>query len=179
MLKMQTVAAQSNHTATIFFLHGLGDCGESWMPVGQMFAAAHPNIKWVFPDAPIQAVTLNSGMRMPAWYDIKSLESKEHQDEQGLYKTVKSVENLVNLEIAAGIPSDRIIVGGFSQGAAVALLTSVMSTIKLGGIIGLSGYLPLDHMVDSVLLSHPACYQCQPKYSCFYGTRQSGLCCPI
>ncbi|KAJ3412711.1 hypothetical protein HDV05_000339 [Chytridiales sp. JEL 0842] len=83
-------------------------------------------------------------MTMPGWYDIMTLDrNDEHMDEKGMLKTVDIISKMVKDEIASGIPSKRIVLGGFSQGAATSLLTSMVSDIKFGGIVAMSGYLPL------------------------------------
>ncbi|KAL3894737.1 MAG: hypothetical protein SGCHY_005100, partial [Lobulomycetales sp.] len=112
---------------------------------------------WILPNAPSNPVTLNGGMRMPSWYDIYTLdggESRKH-DESGLLESVSLVQKLVDQEVSAGIPADRvfkdqsshprtqIVVGGFSQGGAVALLFTALTKSRLAGSIGLSTYLPM------------------------------------
>lgn len=92
------------HSATVFFLHGyhiinksLGDSGHGWSPVGDMFSAQLPNVKWVFPNAPDRKVTLNYGARMPAWYDIFSLDkSNAKEDQEGMMDTVSQCRYLFN-----------------------------------------------------------------------------------
>jgi predicted esterase len=159
-LRSVVINPVKTHTATVLFLHGLGDSGYGWKSVGEMLAPLLPNVKWVFPHAPSIKVTLNFGQTMPAWYDIYSLDkSIKKQDEAGILQSVTSsyfcfdiVEQLIANEINSGIQSERIIVGGFSQGAAISLLTGLLSQFKLGGIICLSGYLPISEKVDAVML---------------------------
>ena len=160
--------AKTAHTATVIFLHGLGDSGSGWEPVAQMLAPQLPHVKWILPNAyglllscyihtsnssnrPMQRVTLNMGMQMPAWYDIKSLENRTTgEDEDGMWKTVAQVSTMIQTEISGGIPSERIILGGFSQGAAMSLLSGVSMEHKLGGLAVLSGYLPLSTKIQDV-----------------------------
>ncbi|KAL6762897.1 Phospholipase/carboxylesterase/thioesterase [Haematococcus lacustris] len=130
-------------TATVFFLHGLGDTGEGWSDMGPEFAASLKDVRFIFPTAPRRPITLNYGMSMPGWYDIPSLnEITSKEDTEGLLESKRYVEQLINAEVAAGIPSQRIVVCGFSQGGAIALLM-LRSNLKLAGIVGLSTYLPM------------------------------------
>jgi len=90
-------------------------------------------------------VAQNMGMNMPGWYDIKSLSTLDdrEEDEMGITKSLEYTHGLIEQEIAKGIPADRIVIGGFSQGGAMSLLSGVTSKNKLGGIVGLSCYLLL------------------------------------
>ncbi|KAI8622724.1 Phospholipase/carboxylesterase/thioesterase [Chytriomyces sp. MP71] len=138
------VNATKKHSATVIFLHGLGDSGHGWSDVGRMLAPMFPHVKFVFPNAPTIPITLNGGYRMPGWYDIVSLDpNTRKEDESGMLKTVEYVRSLIDQEVSEGIKSKRIVLGGFSQGSAMALLTSLKTDVKLGGIVGLSGYLPM------------------------------------
>jgi len=144
--------SSQNHTATVIFLHGLGDSGDGWAPVGTQLASKFPYVKFIFPHAPAQPVTLNMGMVMPSWYDIVSLgDVNSKQDEEGLLKSAQIVNDFVQAEIDAGIPTKRIILGGFSQGCVVSLLTMLCSEHIFGGLVGLSGYVPLLKTVKSML----------------------------
>lgn len=129
------------HTASIIFLHGLGDTGHGW---SSMFREIkRPNVKYIFPTAPTRPVTLNGGMEMTAWFDIAGLNPNAKQDEDGLKQSRKILLDLVEEEIKNGIPSERIIIGGFSQGGATALYTTLTSAYKFGGVLALSTWLPL------------------------------------
>ncbi|GFR41398.1 hypothetical protein Agub_g2077 [Astrephomene gubernaculifera] len=131
------------HTSTFIMLHGLGDTGDGWSDIGYMFKQSLPGTKFIFPHAPRRPITLNYGMSMPGWYDIPSLEEiQRSEDAAGLRESQRYVEELVQKEIAAGVPSSKIVVGGFSQGGAVAFMM-LRSNTKLGGIVALSSYLPL------------------------------------
>ncbi|KNE56593.1 hypothetical protein AMAG_02387 [Allomyces macrogynus ATCC 38327] len=144
--------AKAKHTASVIFLHGLGDSGAGWAGIAPMLANALPHVKWVFPNAPVQPVTLNMGMRMPSWYDIYSLDREQaKQDEKGMLESAGKIQDLINNEVEKhGIPTDRIVVGGFSQGSAISLLTLVTSPVKLAAIVALSGYLPLTPKFDEL-----------------------------
>jgi phospholipase/carboxylesterase len=88
-------------------------------------------------------VTINGGYRMRAWYDILGTETQGMQDEAGLRQSMASIEELIAQETARGTPANRIVLAGFSQGCAMALLTGLRHAERLAGIVGLSGYLPL------------------------------------
>jgi len=88
-------------------------------------------------------VTLNGGMAMPSWFDIRSLAPGGPEDEEGVKEAAKRLKSLINAEISAGIPAERIIIGGFSQGGAVALYTAFATDVKVGGVLALSTWMPL------------------------------------
>ncbi|KAJ3300725.1 hypothetical protein HK104_006023 [Borealophlyctis nickersoniae] len=148
LLRSIVLPPKSTHTATVIFLHGLGDSGHGWAPVGKMLQPQLPHVKFVFPHAPSQPVTLNFGMSMPSWYDIRALAPGGTEDEAGLKESMAKIQQLIKAEVDAGIPPNRIVLGGFSQGAAVSLLTAVASDTKLAGFVGLSGYVPLSTEFD-------------------------------
>ena len=135
--------------ATIVVLHGLGADGNDFVPIAQELdlAAAGP-VRFVFPHAPVQPVTINGGYPMRAWYDIlgTELQGAGRQDERGLRASLASVEELLARERARGIPSERTVLMGFSQGCAMSLLVGLRHRERLAGIVGLSGYLPLAEM---------------------------------
>ena len=100
--------------------------------------------------SPTMRVTANMGMEMPSWFDIISFGFKSDEDEDGMLKTVRSLNELITAEVDAGIPADRIVLGGFSQGGAMSILTGLTSERKLGGIACLSGWVPLRHKFEAV-----------------------------
>lgn len=139
------VNATAKHTATIIFLHGLGDTGHAWSQMFSMMKS--PHIKYVCPTAKSMPVTLNGGMSMPSWFDIKGLSPTAPQDEPGIEAASKLLQNLIGEEVKAGIPSNRIIVGGFSQGGAVAVYSALTNAKQLGGVIALSTWMPMHEKV--------------------------------
>ncbi|KAI0147422.1 Phospholipase/carboxylesterase/thioesterase [Xylariaceae sp. FL1272] len=146
------MSAVAKHTATVIFMHGLGDTGFGWASAVEMWQKRGKlnHVKFVLPHAPSIPVTVNGGMVMPAWFDIAALggsldDIKKNQDEPGHLKTREFVHGLIQAEIDAGIPSNRIIVGGFSMGAAMSHLSALTAKVKLAGVVGLSSWLPLDH----------------------------------
>lgn len=145
------VKPKAAHTATMIFLHGLGDSGHGWRDACEYWARSAPHVKFVCPHAAPAPVTLNGGMRMPSWHDIKSLEKIDAEDYKGLPESRQLIEALLEREIEAGIPSDRIVVGGFSQGAAMSSVTTYQFSKKLAGMVALSGYLPFNGQFKTVI----------------------------
>lgn len=135
--------------AAFIFLHGIGDTGEgwSWLPtVLEQSKIVNPeDINFVFPSAPSIPITGNGGNVMPGWFDIFEFNnSKAKQDVEGFFKSLDFVKGLINEQHEQfKIPFDKIIVGGFSQGGSLALAVSAISDVKLGGIIGLSAFVPV------------------------------------
>ena len=131
-----------NPTATMIVIHGLGTDGSDFVPIAkQLDLSAVGPVRFVFPNAPTIPVTVNGGYPMPAWYDIAGPGRPE--DDAGLRASQAAIEALIANEVARGIPAHRIVVAGFSQGCAMALLIGVRHAERLAGIVGLSGYLPL------------------------------------
>ncbi|KAF2969716.1 hypothetical protein GQX73_g3831 [Xylaria multiplex] len=144
-------SASAKHTATVIFLHGLGDTGFGWASAveGWIRGGKLNEVKWVLPHAPRVPITAAGGMPTSGWFDIAALNGgiddiRSRQDEKGLLETRDYVRSLIQTEIDAGIPANRIVVGGFSQGGAMALLTGLTAKVKLAGVVGLSCWLPLD-----------------------------------
>ena len=146
MALLETIEAETapNPTATILILHGLGADGTDFVPIAQELdlAAAGP-VRFVFPHAPVRPVTINNGHRMRAWYDILGSEIRGQEDEPGLRESLADVDALLKREEERGMPANRIVLAGFSQGCAMALLAGLRHGERLAGIAGLSGYLPL------------------------------------
>ncbi|KAF7302126.1 Phospholipase/carboxylesterase [Mycena indigotica] len=157
-LKSLVVPALSKHTATVIFVHGLGDSGLGWQPVAEMLNKELPQVKWVLPNAPTMPVTANGGMVMPSWFDILSFGFDSKEDREGMLKTVYSLNQLISAEVDAGIPANRIVLGGFSQGAAMTLLTGLTGERKLAGLAVLSGWLPLRANFKSMVSDHAKSY---------------------
>ncbi|KAG4072349.1 hypothetical protein HA402_004281 [Bradysia odoriphaga] len=133
--------ASAKHTSTLIFLHGLGDTGHGWVEAMGAIRPAH--MKVICPTAKAMPVTLNSGFEMPSWFDLKSLEISGEEDTEGIKKAATNVHAMIQSEIQSGIPSNRIILGGFSQGGALALYAGLTFAEPLAGIMALSCWLPL------------------------------------
>ncbi len=132
------------HIYSVIWLHGLGADGhdfESIVPSLQLLAQNHTH--FIFPNAPIQPVTINSKMKMRAWYDILSVSMESHTvDTDGIYRSAAQINQLIQNEIDKGIPAKNIILAGFSQGGVIALHVGLRYPHKLAGILALSAYLP-------------------------------------
>lgn len=130
--------------ASIVMLHGLGADGNDFVPLAQalQLSAVGP-VRFVFPHAPVMPVTLNNGYRMRAWYDIYGTDLQRREDEPGLRRSMAAIDALLVREQQRGVAASRIVIAGFSQGCAMALLTGLRHPQRLAGIAGLSGYLPL------------------------------------
>jgi phospholipase/carboxylesterase len=130
--------------ASVIWLHGLGADGHDFVPiVPELELPAEPAVRFVFPHAPVRPVTLNNGMRMRAWYDIKTLTAEGRADETGIRESAALLAGYIARERATGVESSRIIVAGFSQGGAIALHQGLRHPEPLAGILALSSYLPL------------------------------------
>ena len=135
-------------SASVIWLHGLGADGHDFVPiVPELKLPATPGIRFMFPHAPVRPVTLNMGMRMRAWYDIRTLTAEGRTDEAGLAESRTRLTALIAAERALGIASARIVVAGFSQGAALALHGALRHPEPLAGILALSCYLPLQALL--------------------------------
>lgn len=134
-------------SASILWLHGLGADGYDFVPIARTLNLGD-GVRFVFPHAPERPVTLNGGHVMRAWYDVLSPDLTDQQDENGIRAAQRQVEQLIARERERGIPANRILLAGFSQGGAMALHAGLRQQTALGGIIALSAYLPLEQTLD-------------------------------
>lgn len=133
-----------NPTHSVLWLHGLGADGHDFAPiVPELRLPASLSVRFVFPHATVQPVTINGGMAMRSWYDILTPSLVKREDEQGIRASERAIRALIARENARGIPTERIVLAGFSQGCAMTLHTGLRLPAKLAGLMGLSGYLPL------------------------------------
>jgi phospholipase/carboxylesterase len=140
----------SHPTHCVIWLHGLGADGHDFAPiVPELRLPASLSIRFVFPHAAIQPVTINGGMAMRSWYDILTPNLVKREDEQGIRVSEQAIQALIARENSRGIPTERIVLAGFSQGCAMTLHTGIRLPSKLAGLMGLSGYLPLIDMADN------------------------------
>lgn len=131
-------------THSVIWLHGLGADGNDFAPiVPELVSPQWPALRFVFPHAPVRPVTINGGMPMRAWYDILGMDLMSRQDATGMRASIDAVEALIAREHERGVPSERIVLAGFSQGGAIALLAGLRHAQRLAGIVALSTYLPL------------------------------------
>ncbi|KAL8455998.1 hypothetical protein Emag_000241 [Eimeria magna] len=142
--------APKNPTAALIFMHGLGDTAAGWAELLQVLEAAQleDSTRLVLPTAPVRPVTLNMGMRMNAWSDIRGVTEDASEDKEGLLASKERIDALIDQEIKRGIDPSRIVVGGFSQGGAMAYLVGLTSPHRLGGILPLSCWCPLGNEIE-------------------------------
>ena len=138
-----TTAEQCDYS--VIWLHGLGASGHDFEPiVPELHLLQRPGIRFLFPHAPVRPITVNGGAAMRAWYDISSIDFEEReQDGDGIRDSAAAVADLIEHEIERGVPASRITLAGFSQGGAMALYCGLAGEHRLGGILALSCYLPL------------------------------------
>jgi len=138
-VELSTGPAPSN---SVIWLHGLGADGHDFEPVVPLLGLERiAATRFVFPHAGMRPVTLNGGMVMRAWYDIRGMEVGRDQDEEGIAASADQVTALVEREIGRGVPAERIVLAGFSQGAATAAHVAMRYPRALAGLVVLSGYL--------------------------------------
>jgi phospholipase/carboxylesterase len=139
-----------NPTVAIIWMHGLGADGSDFAAMPrELDLTGLPAIRFVFPHANTMPVTINGGYVMRAWYDILGTDLAKREDEAGLRASQRQVEALIEREKARGIPANRIILAGFSQGCAMTLQTGLRHAEKLAGLMCLSGYVPLSATVPT------------------------------
>lgn len=144
VIEVQTGTAGDTAVACVIIMHGLGADGRDFLPIaGQMDLSAIGPVRFLFPNAPQIPVTINGGYVMPAWYDLLGADLVRREDEAGLRQSQASIDALIAREKTRGIPASRIVIAGFSQGCAMALMVGLRHAETLAGIAGLSGYLPL------------------------------------
>ncbi len=143
---LQTIEKETgaNPTVAIIWMHGLGADANDFVPMlHELDLRGLPAIRFIFPNADTMPVTINGGYVMRAWYDIVNTDLGRQEDEAGLRASQAKVEALIAREKARGIPADRIILAGFSQGCAMTLQTGMRQPEKLAGMMCLSGYVPI------------------------------------
>ena len=144
------VSTADNVEGSVVWLHGLGADGHDFEPiVPELRIPDAPGLRFVFPHAPVQPVTLNGGMAMRAWYDIYSLERNGPVDEAGITQSMEVLRALVEREIERGIPAEKIVVAGFSQGGAIASQFALQYEKPLAGLMALSTYMPMGNKIAS------------------------------
>ncbi len=145
LLPSARVETAPNPTASVIWMHGIGDHGSSFVPLVRDFdLSGCPPIRFIFPHAPEQPIAAYGGMFASAWFNmLDDFDSDRIEDGAGVQESRERIERLIGQEKARCIATDRIILAGFSQGCAMALETGLCYPEKLGGIIALSGYIPL------------------------------------
>ena len=161
---LQTVEGQTGPEPTwsVLWLHGLGADGNDFVPVArQLVRPGWPALRFVFPHAPVRPVTINGGTPMRAWYDIAGMDFTSRGDADGVEQSISEVEALIAREAERGIPPERLILAGFSQGGAITLAAGLRRRTPLAGLIGLSTYLPAE---AQMLAARAAGAEAQPVF---------------
>lgn len=144
MLETVEIETAAKPACAVIWLHGLGADGHDFEPiVPHLLWPGAPAIRFVFPHADNRPVTINGGMRMRAWYDIISIDSDRNQDEAGIRQSMLQTQQLIDREIKRGIPAERIVLAGFSQGGAIAIQVALRQQTALAGLMALSTYMLL------------------------------------
>ena len=150
------VTSGEDVVGSVIWLHGLGADGHDFEPiVPELRLPADLPLRFVFPHAPVRPVTINGGMVMRAWYDIFSIDRDGPIDEEGIRESASTLEALIEREHSRGLPYDRIVAAGFSQGGAIASFTGLGYPEKLAGLMVLSAYLPLQSTIAAELAEAP------------------------
>ena len=149
-----TQEAKDTAQSCIICLHGLGASAHDFTHITEIFN--FPSTRYIFPNAPIRPVTLNLGIPAPAWYDVLGVDRNATQDREGIEASSQWITHLIEQEIEQGVPAHKIVLAGFSQGAAMALHVGVRFREPLGAIVALSGYLPLGDVlaIEKNALNH-------------------------
>jgi phospholipase/carboxylesterase len=147
-LKTIELETRPNPSHTVIWLHGLGADGNDFVPIVPELPLPPLGIRFIFPHAPMRPVTINGGFVMRAWYDIYAQDLVRQEDERGIRESQDLVEALIAKEGGRGIPPNRIVLAGFSQGGVVTLQTGLRQPKPLAGLMALSCYLPLAATVD-------------------------------
>ena len=150
MLEAVEIETGRNPTGTVLWLHGLGADGHDFAPIVPQLVEPHERpLRFVFPHAPVRPVTVNGGMAMRAWYDILGFNPGIPHDEVGIRASDGEVRALIQRENQRGIATNRIVLGGFSQGGAISLFSGPRYPDKLAGIMALSCYLLLEDLLPA------------------------------
>jgi phospholipase/carboxylesterase len=148
LLPAVTIDPDGPPRASVIWLHGLGADGHDFEPiVPELRLPRNARVRFIFPHAPMRPVTINGGSVMRAWYDIKTLDLNRMVEEEDLETSRRQLEAWIRREEASGVPSERIVVAGFSQGGAIALYGGLQFERRLAGIVALSCYHPLPHVI--------------------------------
>lgn len=139
----------------VIWLHGLGASGHDFEPVvPELGLNPDIGVSFIFPHAPKIPVTVNGGYVMPAWYDILEMTLDRKVDTEQIIQSANLINKLIDEQIAQGVPSQNIIIAGFSQGGAVAYHTVLTNEHKLGGLLALSTYFATANLVERVSVNY-------------------------
>lgn len=149
------VAAPGPVKAAVIWLHGLGDSGHGFAPiVPELRLPAGHGIRFLFPHAPERPVTINNGFVMRAWYDLKTMDLQNRADEEGVRQSAAQVLTLIEKVIASGVPAEKILLAGFSQGGVIALHLLPRLPYKIAGVMALSTYMGMPEKLKAEMTGH-------------------------
>ncbi len=154
LLDSVTIEPTQAASSTVIWLHGLGADGHDFEPiVPHIQLPSTAAVRFIFPHAPIRPVTINNGYEMRAWYDISSTDiaDPKRADKDTINLSVQQLRALISVEISKGIPAERIILAGFSQGGVIALQAALQFEHALGGVMVLSSYIALQQQLETSL----------------------------
>lgn len=134
--------------SAVIWLHGLGADGNDFVPIVPELRVDALAVRFVFPHAPVRPITMNMGMEMRGWYDIPEIRNLENEDEAGTRESEQILRGYIQKEIDGGLPPERIVIAGFSQGGAIVLHTGLRYEHRLAGMMALSTYLPLSTKLE-------------------------------
>lgn len=138
----------------VIWLHGLGADGYDFQPiVPELYLPSSMAVRFIFPHAPMMPVTINNGFVMRAWYDIVAMDIGSQPDEAGIHASAKFLRDMIDEQVAQGMPSERIVLAGFSQGGAIVYQTGLHYEKPLAGLMTLSSYLPLADSLQAEKIS--------------------------
>ena len=144
-MEFEIIEAKSKAKFCVIWLHGLGADGHDFAGITKHINTLKDDVRFIFPHADILPITINMGMEMRGWYDIKSLDANSLNrivDIEGIKKSIAKINKLINQQIEQGILAENIILAGFSQGGVIAAYTMLTSQRKLAGVMALSTYFP-------------------------------------
>ena len=128
---------------TLLWLHGMGVDNRDFVSFAdEILEFGGPACRLILPNAPVCEVSIHPGHALRAWYDIRHPDLEKNVDLYGIKKSARRIEALLRELEEKGLRRDRIVLGGFSQGAAIALYAGLRSETPLAGVAALSGYLP-------------------------------------
>jgi len=152
MLDCVTIEPSVAASSCVIWLHGLGADGHDFEPiVPELGLPPGHGVRFVFPHAPLQPVTLNGGLVMRAWFDVQDLDLRSGLDRAGIEASAAAVGMIIGAELAAGIPRQRIVLAGFSQGGVMALYIGTRTPEPLAGLVGLSCFLAEGERLATVI----------------------------
>ena len=149
LLPAEEVETGARPTHSVIWMHGLGADGHDFVPIVGELGLTGLAVRFVFPHAPLQPVTINGGYVMRAWYDIGYEDLSLREDEKGVRQSQHAIERLIEREKERGIPVGKIALAGFSQGGAISLQCGLRYPERLAGVLALSTYLPLPNKVEA------------------------------